>query len=223
MNWFKRYGIVGMFFIIMTGMWFFCLFPENCAEFFNENDPKLLKLKLELIGGFCWFSFLPFGYIIVTFSQLWHYLVNSQARPHCRYWQDLLNRRDGIIGDIRHEENARGLGRPPERDEARMEAILSYYHRRYFTPDVEINKFLSIFASKRADVVAINNGLIWALIFSFITAICMEAIVLDVIRLNTLFVIILALSIIFVLWRSARNIEEQIFEIGRRMFGEDRQ
>jgi hypothetical protein len=211
MNWFERYGIVGMFFIAMTGMWFFCLFPES-RELFNNSNPELAKY----IVGFCGLSFLPFGYIIMVFSQVYHYKRN---RIHCRYWRDLP---DKIKDVIQNEEEKKGLGKLSEKDqnnEAKIEAILTYYDRKYFFP-LETNKFISSFATKRFDVAAINNGLIWALIFSLIVAICIEGIILDVTikwdTFSTWFVIILALLIICVLWLSERIVEGQIFEIGRR-------
>lgn len=209
MNWFQRYDIVGMFFIVMTGIWFFCLFPDARELLINGNEalPKY-------IVGFCGLSFLPFGYIIMIFSQLYYYLINRRRRIHCRYWADLPEeKRNKIL------EKEKDLERFDWNNEAQVEAILTYYDRtKIDSPD--INKFLSEFATKRYDVAAINCGLIWAVIFLFIAAICLEGIILDVtIKWNafsTWFVIILTLSIVSVLYSSERILERQIFEVGRR-------
>jgi len=209
MNWFERYGIVGMFFIVMSGMCYFCLFP-GARELFSNPE------QLKLIGGFCGLSFLPFGYIIMICSQRWYY---SRKRIHCRYWQDLSVE---IKNFIQNKEKENGFGELSEKDqnnEAKMEAIFTYYNRRYVS-NLEINKFISIFATKRFDVIAINNGLFCALIFSFIAAICLEGVSLDVtIKWNafsTWFVFIFALLITIVLYLTEQMHEKQIFEVGRR-------
>lgn len=214
MNWFERYGIVGMFFIVMTGMWFFCLFP-GARELFSKINPELLKF----IGGFCGLSILPFGYIIMAWSQAWYYSINKKNRIHCRYWVNLQKEQKNITDRILEIEKAKNLGEFNQNDEAQLEAILMYYDRKYFSP-LETNKFISSFATKRFDVVAINCGLIWAIIFSLIAAICIEGVILNItIKWNafsTWFVIILALSIVSILYSLERILERQIFEVGRR-------
>ncbi|KKQ66880.1 MAG: hypothetical protein US89_C0022G0003 [Candidatus Peregrinibacteria bacterium GW2011_GWF2_38_29] len=218
MNWFERYGIVGAFFIVMTGMWYFCLFP-GIRELFNNIKPEHLKF----IGGFCGLSFLPFGYIIMICSQRWYY---SKKRIHYRYWIDLPEEQRKKILKLGEE-----LGGFNQADETQLEAIFTYYDRKYFSP-LETNKFISSFATKRFDVIAINNGLIWAIIFSLIAAICIELVRLnitikelvtlaitimrDTLSFSTWFVIILAILITIVLRLSERIQEKQIFEIGRR-------
>lgn len=213
MNWFERYGIVGMFFIVMTGMWYFCLFP-GARELFSNIEPEQLKF----IGGLCGLSFLPLGYIIMICSQAWDYSINKKNRIHCRYWNDLPDEQKKKILKLEEEKKLDGFN---QTDEAQLEAILTYYDRKYFSP-LENNKFISSFATKRFDVNAINDGLIWAIIFSLIAAICIEGAILDItIKWNafsTCFVIILALLIVWVLWVSKRILEGQIFEVGRRKF-----
>jgi len=212
MNWFERYGIVGMFFIAMTGMWFFCLFPE-ARELFSKIKPEQLKF----IGGFCMLSFLPFGYIIMVFQQVWLYSINKRARLNYRLWniKPLEEQRKKII-EIEKEKK---LDEFDQTDEAQLEAIFTYYDRTKFEP-LNINKFLSGFASRRFDVIAINNGLIWAIIFSLIAAICIEGVILDItIKWNAFsawFVVILALLIVYVLRLSERILEGQILEVGKR-------
>lgn len=223
MNWFERYGIVGMFFIVMTGMWFFCLFP-GARELFNKPE------QLKFIGGFCGLSFLPFGYIIMVCSQAWNYWGNT---IHCRYWKDLLEKQKNVTDKIREIEKEKNLDEFDQTDEAQLEVIFTYYDRKYFSP-LETNKFISSFASKRFDVIAINNGLIWAIIFSLIAAICIELVRLNItikelitlaitimrnaFSVSTWFVIILAILITIALRFSVRIQEKQIFEIGRRKF-----
>lgn len=208
MNWFKRYGIVGMFFIVMTIIWLLCLFPEN-QELLKNSE------LLKSIGWFCTFSFLPFGYIIMIFSQTYYYLINRRNGIHRRYWRDLPNAiRQQIL------ENEENLGLSFDwNDEAQIEAVLTYYDRTKID-EVDANQFLSQFATKRYDVLSINCGLIWAVILSLIVAFCIEGIILHLtIKWNafsTWFVFIFALLSIVLLNRSERIMENQIFEVGRR-------
>ena len=159
MNWFERYGIVGTFFIAMIGAWLFFLFPEVCKALLNSN-------KTNYIVSFAGLSFLPFGYIIMVFSQRYYYLVNQKKRIHCRYWQDLpKNQRERIL----NFELGDNLEAFDASSEAQVEAILAYYDRMYIQ-DTDRNKFASTFATKRYDMIAINNGLTWAIFFSFFAA-----------------------------------------------------
>ncbi len=209
MNWFERYGIVGMFFIVMTAIWFLCLFPEGREFLKNENNAVLLKN----IGWFCGLAFLPCGYIVMIYSQLYHY---ARRRIHFRYWADLQNEK--VREEILHVERERKL-RFNQESEAEIEAVLTYYDRTRIK-DLKANQFLSNFATKRYDVVAINEGLIWAILLSLLAAICLEGIILGIAikwaAFSTWFVIILALLIIGILFILERILERQIFQIGRR-------
>lgn len=208
MNWFERYGIVGTFFIVMTIIWLLCLFPEN-QELLENGE------LLKNIGWFCTFSFLPFGYIIMIFSQTYYYLINSRNRIHCRYWRDLPESRRN---DILTNENNHNVDFDQD-NEAQVEAVLTYYDRMRIRR-IDANKFLSQFATKRYDVLSINCGLIWAVILSFIVACCVEGIILHLtIKWNAVsawIVFIFALLSIILLYLSKRIMEEQIFEVGRR-------
>lgn len=208
MNWFERYGIVGTFFIVMTIIWLLCLFPEN-QELLKNGE------LLKNIGWFCTISFLPFGYIIMIFSQTYYYLINSRNRIHCRYWRDLpeSRRNDILTNEKNHNVNF------DQDNEAQVEAILTYYDRMRIRR-IDANKFISQFATKRYDVLSINCGLIWAVILSFIVAFCIEVIILHLtIKWNAVsawLVFIFALPSIALLYLSKRIMEEQIFEVGRR-------
>ena len=211
MNWFERYGIVGMFFIVMAALWYFCLFPQGW-ELLNKGNVLFPKYVI----GLCALSFLPFGYLIMVFSQLYYYLVNRKNRIHIRYWNDLRNQeRD----DILNTEKMMGLPEFNQNSEIQVESILAYYGKTRIDR-LENNKFLSKFATKRFDAVAINEGLIWATFFSLITAICLEGITFGATInwgiFSTWFVFILALSIVSVLFVSEQVLQRQIFEIGRR-------
>jgi len=210
MNWFERYGIVGMFFFVMTGMWFFCLFPEAHKLFseINKTNPELLKF----IGGFCGLSILPFGYIIMVCSQVWYY-SRGNKRDHisCKLWVDL---------DSSNEQQNKILlekiiGGFNPTDEAQVEAVFTYYDRRYFPP--KTNKLISSFISKRFDTIAINRGLILAIFLSLIAAICIAWVILNItFWLPAWFVIIFAGLIVWVLGSSKRILEGQIFEVAKR-------
>ena len=199
----------------MTAIWFFCLFPEARDLFNNQNEvwPKY-------IVGFCGLSFLPIGYLITIFSQAWYYSINSRSRIHCLHWRNLP---DDKKKKIREKEE--DFGNLPQDNEPRMEAILTYYDRtKIDSLDLDTNKFLSEFSTKRYDVIAINNGFIWATCLSFICALCLGAISLDMSikwnRFSVWFAIILALLIIAVLFTSGRILQSQIIEIGRRKLRE---
>lgn len=213
MNWFERYGIVGMSFIGMTVIWSLCLFPE-CQEFLkNGNNAVLLKN----IGWFFALTFLPCGYIIMIFSQLWYYLINRRRRMHSICWDDLP---DNKKKEIRRAEKGKELQAFNPQNEADIEAVLTYYDRTKMEHPPRINQFLSKFATKRFDVVAINVGLIWAILLSFLAAIFIEGIILGLsikwFTFSALSVIILALLIIIVLFISKKVLERQIFGIIRR-------
>ena len=104
--------------------------------------------------------------------------------------------------------------------EIQVESILTYYDRMRINR-LENNKFLSQFATKRFDVIAINEGLIWAIFFSLLTAICLDGITCGIkikwVDFSTFFIFTLALLLIIVLFVSEQVLIRQIFEIGRRI------
>ena len=63
-------------------------------------------------------------------------------------------------------------------NESKMEAILTYYDRMHIK-DVEKNKFLSAFATKRYDVIAVNRGLSLTIPVSSLCAIGLKIVSLN--------------------------------------------
>jgi hypothetical protein len=220
MNWFERYGIVGMFFIAMTAMWFFCFFPDSHTLFYNTNTPLV-----KYIVWICGLSFLPIGYLIMICSQLFYYRKGNKEHIHCKYWKDLPEK---IKTKIQTEEKEKELEftEKEQKDEVKIEAVLTYYDRKYIKP-LDINQFLSTFATKRYDVISINNGFILAIPLSLVFAISLELIILkfDLKELVNLFslvpvsvwvAIIVAISSWVILYKSKIIMREQILEIGKR-------
>ncbi len=218
MNWFERYGIVGMFFIAMTGVWSFCLFPDFYISLVHNNGEMLVKY----IAGFCGFAFLPIGYLIVILGQVLYYRTCLWEKIHCKYWEKLP---DGVKKKIEGMEGT-VLSKDDQRDEAKMEAILTYYDR-FHIKNYEKNKFLSIFASKRYDVIAINRGLFLTIPISLISAFSLRLLSLNISLKKLLsffeyirfsFIIVIAGTIIIwvILRCSSGILEHQIIEIGKR-------
>lgn len=223
MNWFERYGIVGMFSIIMTGMWFFCLFPDSYTLLSQTDSNEVL---VKYIAGFCGLGFLPIGYLIVIFGQFLYYRISLWEKIHCKYWQELPNGIKEFIEVEEKKNGGAGLSEEDKKDEAKIEAIITYYDRMG-TITVENNKFLSRFATKRYDVIAINRGLLLAIPISMFCAVCMKIVILNITLMELLksfgyinFSFYLAVVVSIIIWLILRNsnsiLEQQIIETGKR-------
>ena len=62
MDWFKRYGIPGAYFIALSGLWSFALHPCLVKELIDEKNVNLLIAGVGLF-------FVPIGYLICIFEQ----------------------------------------------------------------------------------------------------------------------------------------------------------
>lgn len=225
MNWFERYGIVGMFFIGIIGMWFFCLFPSESSTFLSQVI--LCKESANFIIGFCGLIFLPIGYLIVISGQFFYYRTNIWEHIHCKYWEELPVEVKKKINDIEKKIVKKILTDDDKKNEAKLEAVLTYYDRMYIE-DTKQNMFLSVFATKRYDVIAINRGLILTI---YITMFCAASIELTQIitamlktsmcclsRKDLFFALAVIFSLVlrFILRRSSSKLEWQIIEVGKR-------
>lgn len=220
MNWFERYGIVGMFFIFMTVIWLLCLSPLPVSVVATLKSNKELP---KYIFGFASLSFLPIGYFIMIGSQLFYYRRGNKHHIHCEYWQNMS---DEIKEKILKNEIEKGMGElsvTDQNDEVKMEAVLTYYDRKLIEKP-EVFESIAKFGTKRYDVIAINNGLISAIILSLITSICLKLIILkvsikelvDVTLFSLWFAIIIAVILLLVLSRSKNTLSRQILELGKR-------
>jgi hypothetical protein len=229
MNWFERYGIVGTFFVTMTTMWFFCLFPDSIALLEQGNVESDL---LKYIAGFLVFSFLPIGYLIVILGQWIYYRQrNIWERIHCNLWMNLSPDVKSKI--LQREQNDMGkeLSEAEQDDEAKIEAVITYYDRVSSSLSVENNKYLSAFGTKRYDVISINRGLALSVIISCPCAIILKLFILHITHTNGLWklwvpsvfalapaivIIIIAFAILKTLSHSNSILGHQIMEIAKR-------
>ena len=91
MNWFERYGIVGMFFVVMTGVWYSLLFPYSLQQI-----PNLSRFP-QLILGIGGLAVLPCGYLITIFQKQMFYLrpkfVKKLLSPpiHQQMWDKMTS------------------------------------------------------------------------------------------------------------------------------------
>lgn len=225
MNWFERYGIVGTFFVAMTAVWFFGLFPDSFV-LLKQNSEFLVLVKY--IAGFLIFAFLPIGYLIVILGQWVYYRQRGiWMRIHCRYWDDLHKDIKKEILDREKLDMEKDLSQDEQNDEAKIEAVITYYDRTSSSLDVDTNKYLSAFGTKRYDVIAINRGFTLVIPISLICAICLKLFSLNInlmelrqlflfVPLPAVFVIFIVLGIWLILSNSSSILEHQIIEIGKR-------
>jgi len=225
MNWFERYGIVGMFFIFMTGMWFFGLFPDSSAVLFTKL--KVSKGLETFIVGFCTLAFLPIGYVIVILGQFFYYRNEKiWEKIHCKFWEGLSSRTKKVIECEEKAYKEKDLCEDDKNREEKLEAILTYYARTKIE-NVEKNKFLSTFASKRFDVISINRGLMLTLLISFISAIFIELSIFNMtvkrlwssfgFRYSSFWFVFMTACIVWIILHYSNSIlENQIMEVGKR-------
>ncbi len=182
MNWFERYGIIGMSFYLFLLLLFFTLsvakfvskgegIPPNVQQ---KNEPTLLlecknnsiEIDYKIAGAVIGSTFLPIGYLLSVFSQGWYYLVSRFTRLgiHQRIHKKLKNKYNDDI-----------YGLKDEKDEGIIESDLTYWDRMRMRNDGDLEriKFFAKHITKRFDVIAINSGIIFAMLgASLIVVIC---------------------------------------------------
>lgn len=136
MNWFERYAVVGTYFLVILflGLWSLGL----CNMFETTTDTKAIIALLV-------FAVLPAGYFMSLISQILY------------YW--------GIAGMQVHKEAVRGL----ENSSKEKLGIYEYEHEKILETKITIKtrllrnnsgiEFLSKFASKRWDLLALNSAI----------------------------------------------------------------
>ncbi|MCK4796404.1 MAG: hypothetical protein KAT05_03430, partial [Spirochaetes bacterium] len=142
MDWFKRYGIPGAYFLSLMVGWMYALY--QCWPFNLELD-DLAKLGV--------FLFLPVGYILSILGQF-RYLGSPAGGLHCKAAKRVIP--PFVKGEIKLEPDIEALsclnaatsdlGTPTSKNPINLEA----------------HKFIQEWIRKRMDVVVINNTIVLA-------------------------------------------------------------
>lgn len=219
MNWFERYGIVGMFFWFMTFLWLVVYFPD--LQYYIAIDTKV---DAELIVGFCTLTFIPIGYLLNVFSQNRYY---SRKEIHCKHLQNLNSK----LRDKLELIDSESFGDINTDDEVVVESVLTYYDRKSLGEfSVAENKFISEYATKRYAVMATNRSFICAVPFSVICA-CLVSVnmilhghglnlfidnIIKHVFIGTAVMYVVSSVIVLMLFNSCDIMEKQIVELGKR-------
>jgi hypothetical protein len=141
MNWFERYGIPGLYFVLLVTILCCIIFGFPYCK--DQRDIAIKAFVAALPAS------VPIGYILVIFSQALVYWDKiSWWRVHHEAWENAKNDED------RHEDK-----------EWWVEAHATILGRwRYFDKNnkLEAAKWLQEWFAKRFDVLAINSALIVA-------------------------------------------------------------
>ena len=191
MNWFQRYGIVGMYFLVIAFLWLYCL-GLSPIDLSKWNEVKGFIAILS-------FAFLPIGYILSVFSQLLYYKGNLGRQIH----------KERLKAMKPADKQKLGLDCCCDEDEHICEIAMTAFDRfKNYGKDLEAARYLDMFITKRFDVLAINNSLILSTIISLL----MSAIIILIkysgllleIKFSGYYVVLLILSsfcIIIILFR----------------------
>lgn len=139
MNWFKRYGIVGAYFLFFVTLWF-----KSISSF------SLIEGQQQLFAAVFTFTFLPVGYCISIISQWLYY---KELSGHCIHKKFIKNDLDDVIRTKYNLESKYS-------EEDKAEIILTCRIRLDETNNLDRIKYLAGQATKRFDVVAINKAII---------------------------------------------------------------
>jgi ABC-type multidrug transport system fused ATPase/permease subunit len=222
MNWFKRYGIVGGYFLCAILGWYIFLSGSNYKDTFKS---LIDKFQVGGLVGIATFLFLPAGYLIMVISQWLYYRfgLSLTARSiHLEIKNKLSDQLKRIVEDYL---NKLGFGNKKDKEEA-IESVLTYIARRWFNlPSQEQMRSLNEYNQKRFDIIAMNNGIAWATIFAFFIALIFRLYVCKInlfalFPLPIIFFVILIIIFIFSLRRANWTLENQILIIETQKFQE---
>lgn len=193
MDWFKRHGIPGAYFIIFTVLWTHAFY--RCWQL---KPGVLIQLGL--------FLFLPIGYVISVLSQL-RYLGSKKGGLHTKA-ADRICISDQIGSNKEPDWEALSLLN------AALLDITTYTQDNKNRGKLEAHKFIQEWIRKRVDVLAINNSIQIATILSFIVAIVV-GLTFGGLPWQPFWQLIILLfvvsAIIFtIMWASKKTLEEQI-------------
>lgn len=152
MDWFKRYGIPGAYFCVLTLAWIAICYPCK-FNFFKANIKDLVVLVV--------IAFLPIGYILTTIQMFIYYSIRG-------------------LGIHRSAQKEANLPLPPEiktkikgEHEAIFEAYTHVFSLNYAENNkkFEVVKFNQDWVRKRMDILTINATLILASLISAVLSI----------------------------------------------------
>jgi hypothetical protein len=150
MNWFERYGIPGLYFVLLVAAACY-IFGHPCDK---DTAIKIFAAALS--------ASVPIGYILVIVSQM---LVYCDKIPWWRVHRKAWEKAKGHVDKDQHEDK-----------EWWVEAHATILGRwRYFDKNnkLEAAKWLQEWFTKRFDVLAINCALILATFFGLLALIIM--------------------------------------------------
>ena len=193
MDWFKRYGIPGAYFIIFTVLWIHAFY-------------RCWQLKPEVLIQLGLFLFLPIGYVISVLSQL-RYLGSKKGGLHTKA-ADRICISDQI--DSNKEPNWEALSLL----NAALLDTTTYTQDNKNRGKLEAHKFIQEWIRKRVDVLAINRSIQIAIFLSPISAriigwVFREAPWQPFVELIILLFVISGI-IVLIMWVSKKTLEEQI-------------
>ena len=199
MNWFERYGIVGMSFFLFLGIFLLSSGAFN-LEYIPEKAGAIMVLgkpySINAIGGTVTFSFLPIGYILTISSQGLYYLINRFLKrgTHQKMFKKLRARGTEIEG-LKEKDN-----------ESKAEVILTY-EDRIGVVNPQDTKLLANFITKRFDVISINHGVMLAGLIAMIMYLIATS-------FSSIKIPFILLSIIIIIMHFvARSLEGQIIRL----------
>jgi len=204
MNWFERYGIVGIYFLTISFLWLICLSSGSVTNLMKEKE--IADVLIALLG----FS-LPLGYILSILSMRIYYSNSTISR-----W---LHLRRSIHVEIvkKMNNNAKGFEYLSEHLlEARMTSLI----RLRKIEEIKLNdskdlQYLGMFCTRRFDVLAINRAIMLSTVLSFLLVFVSVPFLFSIkIAMNRLISLSIASIIIYLILASCNKIlEEQIIEI----------
>ena len=188
MDWFKRYGIPGVYFISLTFAWIHAFYR---CWLLQELEPEAL-IQLGL------FLFLPVGYIISILGQL-RYLGSGKGGLGIRAAERIC---------ISEALNCR-------KREPNLEALACLNAAFSDNNDFKAHKFIQEWIRKRMDVVVINRSILIATVLSPCVALAV-GLVFRGMPFQQLFwwliilLVVVSAVISFIMWASNKTLEEQI-------------
>ncbi len=220
MNWFKRYGIVGAYFLCAIVGWYIFL---SGLDYKNTFKALIDKFQVGGLVGLATFLFLPAGYLIMVISQwlYYHWGWSLTGRSiHLEIKNKLSDQLKIVVEDYLKKIDFGNKEEEPSssekhlfsrfknfilkikrgrKDEEVIESVLTYMARQWFNlPSQEQMKSLNEYNQKRFDIIAMNNGIAWATIFAFAIVLLLKLFVLKISLLELIQYMVTDLSRIIV-------------------------
>lgn len=206
MNWFQRYGIPG------ASFWLFTLLLIPAFYECKMNDEML-----KIIGPVALLTFLPLGYFIFIFQQLFHYWNSN-------------NTKQGTISKSMELSRVIGGDIPTDELDAEIQECLMIANQ--VTEKQKVNdgtekyknpfEIIANWARKRRDVEAINKTIIFAIISSWLAVF-----IIPYLCFNWSFqcscpmifaAIMFSAFIIVICVKSTRNMRHQVIEVNKGLY-----